>query len=150
VFRWLLGHGFPIGELDVVDTTIRMFAEPKLGLDKPRARKLLAGDPRQALGAAPPGRDQGRGVQHRQVRRAARRPLRDRDGNEGRQAQADGTPRWLPALAKTDPFYEGLLEHENPDVQALAAIRLEVKSTLEETRLYRMLSMHTAGRCASI
>ncbi len=38
------------------------------------------------------------------------------------------------AFAKTDKGLKDLLEHENPDVQALVAARMQVKSTIEETR----------------
>jgi hypothetical protein len=38
------------------------------------------------------------------------------------------------AFAKTDQGLKDLLEHDNPDVQNLVAARLEVKSTIEETR----------------
>lgn len=38
------------------------------------------------------------------------------------------------AFAKTDPGLKELLEHDDPDVQAVVAARLEVKSTIEETR----------------
>jgi hypothetical protein len=149
VFKWLLGLGFPMTELDVVDATIRMFAEPKLGLDKPRARKLLASvirDKRSALRRL--------GVTKEQVSSTDKFAalLDDRFGIETEmkpgKPKPDGTARFIPALAKTDPFMKALLEHENPDVQALASIRLEVKSTLEETRLYRMLSMNERGPMA--
>ena len=38
------------------------------------------------------------------------------------------------AFAKTDQGMKDLLEHDDPDVQAVVAARLEVKSTIEETR----------------
>ena len=38
------------------------------------------------------------------------------------------------AFAKTDPGLKALLEHENPDVQAIVSARLQVKTTIEETR----------------
>lgn len=38
------------------------------------------------------------------------------------------------AFAKTDEGLKELLDHDNPEVQALVAARLEVKSTIEETR----------------
>ncbi|MES2704823.1 MAG: DNA polymerase [Bacteroidota bacterium] len=38
------------------------------------------------------------------------------------------------AFAKTDEAHKALLEHEDPQVQALVAARIEVKSTIEETR----------------
>lgn len=51
------------------------------------------------------------------------------------------TGRALPALAKTDEFMQGLLEHEDPAVALLAAARLGHKSTIEETRTQRYISV---------
>src|SRR5208282_326634 len=45
------------------------------------------------------------------------------------------------AFAKTDEFMTQLQEHEDPQVQALAAARLGVRSTLEEKRSQRLLSI---------
>lgn len=47
----------------------------------------------------------------------------------------------IPAFAKSDDFMEELQEHEDPAVQALAAARLGLKSTLEETRAEKLLSI---------
>lgn len=41
------------------------------------------------------------------------------------------------AFAKTDEEFTDLLEHDDPEVQALVAARLGVKSTIEETRALR-------------
>lgn len=49
-----------------------------------------------------------------------------------KKLNAKGIEKW--AFAKTDPGLKDLLEHENPDVQALVAARMQVKSTIEETR----------------
>jgi DNA polymerase len=45
------------------------------------------------------------------------------------------------AFAKTDDGLKDLLEHENPEVQALVATRLGVKSTIEETRAERFIGI---------
>lgn len=47
----------------------------------------------------------------------------------------------IPAISKTDGFMEELLEHEDPKVQALAAARVGHKSTIEETRAIKYLSI---------
>jgi DNA polymerase len=47
----------------------------------------------------------------------------------------------IPAFAKVDEFMTSLLESEDPQVQALAAARLGVKSTIEETRSQRLLAI---------
>lgn len=49
----------------------------------------------------------------------------------------------VPAIAKTDDFMNELLEHDDPAVQALAAARIGHKSTLEETRGVKLLSIAT-------
>jgi len=48
------------------------------------------------------------------------------------------------AFAKTDEGMKDLLEHPNIDVQAIVAARMGVKSTIEETRTVRFISI--AGR----
>jgi hypothetical protein len=45
------------------------------------------------------------------------------------------------AFAKTDFFMQSLLEHPRQDVQTLAAARLGIKSTIEETRTERLLAI---------
>jgi DNA polymerase len=144
-----LRPSIPPSEFPVIDQTIRLFTEPKLRLNKPRARKLLASVIRSKRSAL-----RRLGVTKDQLSSTDKFAalLDERFGIEvemkAGKPKADGTLRWLPALAKTDPFMKSLLEHDNPDIQALAALRLQVKSTLEETRLYRMLSMHERGPMA--
>lgn len=48
------------------------------------------------------------------------------------------TGRLVPAFAKTDEFMEELKNHEDARVQVLAAARLGLKSTIEETRAAKM------------
>ena len=49
------------------------------------------------------------------------------------------------AFAKTDAGLKELLEHENPDVQALVAARIDVKSTIEETRSKTFYNLSLLG-----
>lgn len=49
--------------------------------------------------------------------------------------------RTIYAFAKTDEGFRELLEHQDPVVQAVAAARLGVKSTIEETRTRRFISI---------
>lgn len=145
IFTRLL-PSIPVDELITIDLTIRLFTEPRLQLNRQKARDLLAKTIRNKRSA----------LRRLNVAKADlsstdkfAKLLDDRFGIEVElkpgKPKADGTPKWLPALAKTDPFMKSLLEHENPDVQAISALRLAVKSTLEETRLYRLLAMHERG-----
>jgi DNA polymerase len=45
------------------------------------------------------------------------------------------------AFSKTDPAFMDMLEHDDPQVQALVTARLGLKSTLEETRTERFMSI---------
>jgi len=145
VFRGLL-PSIPLSELEIIDLTVRLFTDPLLSLDKPRARKLLASVIRAKRSAC-----KRLDVKKEELSSTDKFAalLEDRFGIEvamkAGKPRKDGTAKAIPALAKTDPFMKALLEHENPDVQALAATRLSVKSTLEETRLRRMLAMHERG-----
>jgi DNA polymerase bacteriophage-type len=49
------------------------------------------------------------------------------------------------AFAKTDEAMVALLEHDNPDVQTLAAARIGVKSTIEESRVERFIGIGSRG-----
>jgi DNA polymerase len=49
------------------------------------------------------------------------------------------------AFAKTDEGLKALQTHDNPDVQALVAARLGVKSTIEETRTKRFIGIANRG-----
>jgi hypothetical protein len=53
------------------------------------------------------------------------------------------TGKDIPAFSKTDEFMENLQNHADPVVAAMAAVRLGMKSTLEETRSEKLLSIAT-------
>ncbi len=51
------------------------------------------------------------------------------------------TGKTIPQFARTDPFMAELLEDPNPAVAAMAAARIGFKSTIEETRAEKLLSI---------
>lgn len=61
-----------------------------------------------------------------------------------------GRPVMIPALSKSDVEFTVLLEHPNELVAAAAEARLEVKSTLRETRAGRFLQLVEGGRRAPV
>jgi DNA polymerase len=64
--------------------------------------------------------------------------------------KTSATGRQAPAFAKTDQFMADLGDSDDPIVQALVAARLGHKSTLEETRTRKLLSIANLpwpGRC---
>src|SRR6185437_16136110 len=139
VFKRLL-PAIPLTELPIIDLTVRLFTQPRLTLDRQRARNLLAKVIRNKRSAC-----QRLGVKKEELSSTDKFAalLTDRFGIEVEGKY--GKKGIIPALAKTDPFMKSLLEHDNPDVQALAALRLSVKSTQAETRLRRLLQMHERG-----
>ena len=134
-------RAFPKKELKVIDLTLRMFIEPVLRLDPDKlrthlttlqtakeklldecgiAKEELMSNPKfakalQALGVTPPTKISVR------------------------------TEKETFAFAKSDEEFKALQEHENPQVQALVAARIGLKSTLEETRTKRFLDIATRG-----
>ena len=130
---------FQPSELRVIDQTLRMFTEPLLELDtkilydhlqKVQAKQeaLLAGRDLTSLRSNPQFAKllEGLGV-------APPKKVSLRTGKE----------TW--AFAKTDEGMLSLLEHEDVEVQALAAARLGVKSSIEETRTRLFLDIASRG-----
>ena len=58
----------------------------------------------------------------------------------------DGSPMEVYAFAKTDEAMVALLEHDDVDVQTLAAARVGVKSTIEESRVGRFIGIAERGK----
>jgi len=140
LFR-ILAKNFPTKELKVIDTTLKMFIQPTLVLDKTMLEEhlenvknlkakllesaqadiddLMSNDRfaelLKALGVVPPTK------------------ISARTGKEA----------W--AFAKTDEEFKALLEHTDPRVQTLVSARLGNKTTLEETRTQRFIDISTRG-----
>jgi DNA polymerase I-like protein with 3'-5' exonuclease and polymerase domains len=137
----ILAKTFPTKELKVIDTTLKMFIQPSLVLDKTMLEEhlenvknlkaklldtaqadiddLMSSDRfaelLKALGVVPPTK------------------ISARTGKEA----------W--AFAKTDEEFKALLEHTDPRVQALVSARLGNKTTLEETRTQRFIDISSRG-----
>lgn len=137
----ILSEGFPKGELPVIDLTLSMFTKPVLELNAAKltehleklvdykasllesigaTRKDLMSNPKFAtmlenLGVVPPMK------------------VSPRTGKE------------TFAFAKTDAGFKALLDHEDIRVSTLAEVRMGVKSTLEDSRTTRFLSVASRG-----
>jgi DNA polymerase I-like protein with 3'-5' exonuclease and polymerase domains len=137
----ILSAGFPVGELKVIDRTLRMFTHPKLVLDLPLLEQHLEDvktRKEQLLEACAANRDD----------------LMSNDKFAGllKKLKVDppvkisartGKEAW--AFAKTDEEFKKLQEHKDPRVQALVAARLGNKTTLEETRTQRFIDIAKRG-----
>ena len=142
IFNIMVSRGFPKSELKLIDLTLRMFTEPTLGLDRERLEAHLAKTQ----------------IMKEDLLKSA--GLEDKTdlmsnpkfaallGNLGVPCPMKISPttgKMTYALAKTDQGMKDLLEHYDPQVQTLAAARLGVKSTLEETRTQRFIDISGRG-----
>ena len=140
LFQKLLPH-FKLPELKLIDVTLKMFSEPVLMLDTPLLEAHLED------------------VKNRKeiLLRAVNE---DRESLMSNQKFAEllikcgvvpptkispATGLETLAMAKSDEGFKALLEHPDERVQALVAARLGNKSTLEETRTDRFISISKRG-----
>jgi DNA polymerase len=130
---------FPTFELKLIDLTIKMFSEPVLELDKEMLSTHL---------------DEVRFFKEQFLKDIDRETLMSNEKFAGvlkvlgvepprKISLTTGKETW--AFAKTDEGFKALLEHENEAVQLLAAARLGVKSTIEETRTERFIGIASRG-----
>jgi DNA polymerase len=137
----ILKQNYKLKELKLIDLTLKMFTDPVLQLDLP----LLE----QHLGE----------VKHRKEA-LIQKAMSDRETLMSNQKFAEKlkelgvlpptkisltTGKVALALAKSDDGFKALAEHPNEEVQALVAARLGAKSTLEETRTERFISIAKRG-----
>ena len=138
----LLSHQFPAKELRLIDLTIRMFSEPKLRVEVEGLRQHLLA------------------VQNTKTKLLESVTMVDKDqlmsnvkfagtlrafNIEPPMKISPTTGKETYAFSKNDEEFKALLAHENINVQAVVAARLGVKSTLEETRTERMISIGQRG-----
>jgi DNA polymerase len=162
LFKRLI-KGFPKQELVLIDMTTRMLVEPQLVLNAPKvqlALRQVKEEKREsliklahALGIATFAAntlETGTSVEE-QVRTelASAAKFGALLTNLGVPVPMKVSPtnanKMTPALAKTDEAFIALQTHKNPLVASAAMARLEVKSTLLETRLEAFLQ--TAAVC---
>lgn len=141
LFKILAKDTSPL-ETQCIDLTIRMFTEPKFRLNQSVLQDYLKEvvDQKEALISA------------------ANQENRDAFMSNDKFAElliaegVDPPTKWslkqgktVYAFAKTDKGMKDLLSHDNPRVQALAACRLGVKTTIEETRAQRFIDISKRG-----
>lgn len=139
IFQKLMADGFPVEELEVIDTTVRMFSEPCLRAD---AELLAQVWEREAV--LKQQRMAELNVTEADLQSSERfaQLLRD-EGMEPEQKEGKNGPIY--AFAKTDQFMRDLCEHDNERVRTLAEARLGAKSTLMQTRAETLGWMASRG-----
>ena len=133
---------FTAPEMRLIDLTIRMFTEPKLEINKGLLLRHLHNvkDKKEKLLASAA---------------VAKEDLMSNPKFAELLIQIGVTPpmkisattgKETYAFAKTDEGFKALLEHEDPQVQILAAARIGNKSTLEETRTEQFINIANRGK----
>jgi DNA polymerase len=138
----VLVHRFSRSELQLISLTTKMFSEPVLQLDTPlleqhlmqvqeRKEKLLAQcvANKETLMSNPK-------LAELLIKMGVEPPMKE--------SPANGKLTY--AFAKNDEEFKALMEHPDERVQAIIAARLGTKSTLEETRTQRFISISLRGR----
>jgi len=134
-----LAPSFPVEEYPVVDETIRMFTEPRLEADIDLLGKVWSEEnERRRAGLA----DLGVSDSDLQSSDKFADLLRAAGVEPATKAGKNGP---IYAFAKTDEFMKQLLEHDDERVALLAAARLGIKSTIDQTRAERLGWMSRRG-----
>jgi len=136
-----MARKFPKQELRVIDTTLRMFIEPILELDKDlleehlRTVQLKKEDLLTACGVDKD--DLMSNLKFAELLKSF--------GVVPPMKISATTGKSTYAFAKNDEEFKALLEHDDYRVQAIVAARLGTKSTLEETRTQRFIEIASRG-----
>ncbi len=137
-----MAQGFPATELRLIDLTLRMYTQPTLELDT----KVLADhivsvrDKKQAL------MDTIVHSKEELMSNPKFAELLRAHGVVPPMKISATTGKETYAFAKNDEEFKALLDHEDVTVQTLVAARLGTKSTLEETRTDRFISIAARGK----
>lgn len=140
LFKMFAPH-FPKKEFLALDWTIRKFTQPKLFFDEDMLRayyKEVLDGKEEALRRC--------GMTDRKILMSADKyaaALIELGVVPPVKINPKGEIKY--AFAKTDHEHKALLEHDSPEVQALVAARMEVKTTIEETRTLAYLGVAERG-----
>lgn len=144
IFGRIMSEGFPPQELGVIDMVVRMVTCPAFQIDSNvLSEHLIEVQAAKAalLDNAGLTKDTLSSVMSDQQLAVKLLFL----GVDPPMKTSKTTGKEAYAFAKSDKAFTELLEHENPLVQALVAARIGHKSTLEETRTIRLMSIGAAS-----
>jgi len=139
IYEQILADGFPVSELDVIDWTIRMAAQPKFEIDQIIVAEHLGNVIARKQQLLDNANLANRDNLMKDDVLAASLMFMGVDPVPRKISKKTGKEQW--AFAKTDKEFTELLDHENLDVQAIVAARLGHKSTGEQSRAERFLAV---------
>ena len=138
IYRKIMAQGFPVRELAVMDTVLRCAVQPSFVLNQEMLhRHLHVTQEAKASLMSRVGMTSRDDLMSNDRFAEALRAL----GVEPPTKVSLTTGKETYAFAKTDADFMDLEEHDDPSVQALVSARLGVKSTIEETRTDRLISI---------
>ncbi len=136
-----LNSGFPVSEKRLIDITIRMFSDPLLELDTEALEAHLEGVRERKAKLF-----ETSGITKEVLNSSAKfAALLQSHGVWVPMKISPATGKETYAFAKSDQEFVALLDHPKEEVQAIVAARLGAKSTLEETRTERFISIARRG-----
>lgn len=138
LFKLMMQAGFPPSELEIIDWVVRMAADPKFVLDPVLLAEHLHEIKQQKAQLLIDCGQESRDGLMSDGALAMLLMAYDIDPPK-KISKTTGLEQF--AFAKTDREFTDLLDHENPEVQAVVAARLGHKSTIEETRTERLLTV---------
>lgn len=143
----ILRKQMPSTELQLVHLFTRMFAEPRIKLRHNALELYLTYVQNRVKGFL-----KATGLTSKQIRSDAtfKNMLEQQGVKVGmkpspKRKDAEGNPLMVPAFAKTDEFMAELLEDDDPFVALMAEARINVKSSIEESRLKRLVGISSRG-----
>ncbi len=143
LYEILKAHTTP-EELFLIDRTTRMITEPRFIADIPLLTKGLAAEKQRKLKAMNLLADRlGTSVMDLQTELSSSAKFVSLLATWGVEVPTKTSPttdKQIPAVAKTDAAMQALLEHPDDLVRTAAELRLDVKSTILESRLERMIT----------
>ncbi len=140
LFGMLMKQGFPVEELEVVDSTIKMFTCPELIGDSRVFAKVWEHEALRKQAMLEQLQVTAKDLGSDEVFASL---LRARGVEPETKVTDKGNTKF--AFAKTDPFMEELQQDEDEEVRALVEARLGTKSTLLQTRAATLGWMASRG-----
>lgn len=147
---------FPREELWLIDTTLRMFTEPvfradldllrrTLEAERTRKREVLQGLVTRYVDPARVNTDDPIEAMRAVLASSEKFAYLLRRLGQAAPTKLNNKGEGIYAFAKTDPGMTAMLESDRDEIRFLAEARLQVKSTLVETRTERLLGIGQRG-----
>ena len=147
----VLSSAFPKEELQLIDLTLRMFIHPVLEVDDAllvQRLEELKHDKLKLLGTLKEKLqcENEEAVRKRLASNKQFAELLQEFNIPPPMKESKTTGKDTFALAKNDEGFIALIEHEDPFIQQLAAVRLGTKSTIEESRIERFIDVGSRNK----